>query len=237
MSRSVIGWIFAFALAIGGSALAWVWFAGGSGEPSTELTTPAIADGPGTTLGGASENTGATFVIDSSQSFVTFEIDEVLQGSPNHVVGTTDHVAGQVAFDRSDLSMIRFSEIVVNARTFKTDAERRDRAIRGPIILNSASDQFELITFEVDGVTGLNDTAEPGDVLTFSLTGSLTIKGVTSEGRFDVEASLVDESTIEGFATTTVLRSDFGIGIPGVPGIADVGDEVVLSISFVALAG
>jgi hypothetical protein len=48
---------------------------------------------------------------------------------------------------------------------------------------------------------------------------------------------LSDGSTIEGSVTTIVLRSDFGIGIPSVPGIADVGDEVILSLSFVAVAG
>jgi polyisoprenoid-binding protein YceI len=237
MNRSVIAWVGAFALAIGGSALAWVWFAGGSGEPSTDLTTPAIVDSGTTTLGDSSEGDGATFVIDSSQTFVTFEIDELLQGSPNRVVGTTDQVVGQIAMDMSDLSTAQFSEIVVNARTFKTDSERRDRAIRGPIILNTASDQFELINFVVESVSGLSGAAEPGDVMSFSLTGSLTIKGVTSQATFDVEAKLVDESTIDGFATTTVLRSDFGIGIPGVPGVADVSDEVVLSISFVAVSG
>jgi polyisoprenoid-binding protein YceI len=237
MNRSVIGWVVALLLAIGGSALAWVWFAGGSGEPSTELTTPAIVDSATTTLGDNSEGDEVTFVIDSSQTVVTFEIDELLQGSPNHVVGITDQVAGQIALDLSDLSTAQFSEIVVNARTFKTDSERRDRAIRGPIILNTASDQFELINFVVEGVSGLTGAAEPGDVMTFSLMGSLTIKGVTSDATFAVEANLVDESTIDGFATTTVLRSDFGIGIPGVPGVVDVSDEVVLSINFVAVSG
>ena len=237
MNRSVIGWVVAFVLAIGGSALAWVWFAGGSGEPSTDLTTPAIGEGATTTLGDDSGADGTTFVIDSSQSLVTFEIDELLQGSPNRVVGTTDQVVGQIALDMSDLGSARFSEIVVNARTLKTDSERRDRAMRGPIILNSASDEFELINFEVDSFSGLSGVAEVGDVLTFSLTGALTIKDVTSETTFDVEVTLIDDSTIEGFATTTVLRSDFGIGIPGVPGVADVSDEVVLSISFVAVSG
>ena len=49
--------------------------------------------------------------------------------------------------------------------------------------------------------------------------------------------TLSDESTMEGSVTTVVLRSDFGIGIPSVPGIADVSDEVVLTLSFVAVAG
>jgi len=64
MNHSVVGWIVAFALAFAGSVLAWVWFAGGSGEPSTELTTPTIA-GAATT---AAADTSRTFVIDPSRS-------------------------------------------------------------------------------------------------------------------------------------------------------------------------
>ena len=125
----------------------------------------------------------------------------------------------------------------MNARTFRTDSQRRDRAIRGPIILDSASDEFEFITLDIDSATGLSGSAAPGDVLSFTITGTLTIKEVTNEVVFDVEVTLSDESTIEGSVTTTVLRSDFDIGIPSVPGIADVSDDVVLRLSFIALAG
>lgn len=234
MNLKVIGWIAAFALVVGGSALAWLfWFAGGSGEPSAELTTPTLASGPTT----ESVGTSKTYVIDASRSVASFEIREVLRGSPNRVVGETNQVAGQVQVDLADLSSTQFSQIVVNARTLRTDSERRDRAMRGPIILNSASDEFELITLDIDLATGLGGTAEPGDTLRFSLTGDLTIKGVTNEVVFDVVVTLSDESTVEGSVTTTVLRSDFDIGIPSVPGVAEVTDEVVLGLRFVAVAG
>ena len=234
MNLKVIGWIAAFALVVGGSALAWLfWFAGGSGEPSAELTTPTLASGPTT----ESVGTSKTYVIDASRSVASFEIGEVLRGSPNRVVGETNQVAGQVQVDLADLSSTQFSQIVVNARTLRTDSERRDRAMRGPIILNSASDEFELITLDIDLATGLVGTVGPGDTLRFSLTGDLTIKGVTNEVVFDVVVTLSDESTVEGSVTTTVLRSDFDIGIPSVPGVAEVTDEVVLGLRFVAVAG
>ena len=44
MNRTVIGWIVAGALAVAGATFAYLfWFAGGSGEPTTELTTPELA--------------------------------------------------------------------------------------------------------------------------------------------------------------------------------------------------
>ncbi|MEA1902491.1 MAG: YceI family protein [Actinomycetota bacterium] len=233
MNRSVLGRIVAFVLAFGGAALAWVWFAGGSGEPSTELTTPTIAAGSTT----AAADTEKAYVIDSSRSTVAFEVDEELQGQPNLVIGETDQVAGQVQIDLADLGTVQFSQIVVNARTFRTDAERRDRAIRGPIILNSASDEHELITFDITSVDGLPEAAGPGETFSFTLTGDLLIRGETNSVTFDASVVLADESTIEGSATAQVLRSDFGIGIPSVPGVANVPDEVLLTITFVAVAG
>ena len=221
-------------LAVGGAALAWVYFAGGSGEPSTELTTPGIA-GETTIADSGTANPG--FVIDPIQSLATFEIDEELSGSPNHVVGTTNVVAGQVQVDPSDLSTVQFSQIIINGRTLATDSSFRDRAIRGPIMLNSAVDEFELITFDVTSVDGLSGSASPGDTVEFTLTGHLTVRGTTNEETFEVTVTLADESTLTGIAETIVLRSDYGIAIPNVPRVANVSDEVLIRLEFVAISG
>ncbi len=226
-------------LAVGGSAFAYVWFSGGSGEPTTELTTPTIAGNPTTTLApGATtsgeEAQGAFFVIQSDLSEASYTIDEVLRGEPKTVVGTTSEVAGQFAMDVDELSNTEFSRFVVNARTFTSDSSTRDRAVRGPIILNSASDEFELITFDPTNIGGLEGSAGVGDTVDFMLIGDLTIRGVTREVAFEVTATLVEDSTVQGSASTTVLRSDYGIGIPSIASVADVTDDVLLTIDFVA---
>ncbi|HEU4894289.1 MAG TPA: YceI family protein [Acidimicrobiia bacterium] len=249
--RSVVAWVAAAVLAIAGASFAYLfWFAGGSGEPSTELTTPELAATTSTSLptettdeaspsttGDTVVGSGSlTFVIDPSQSTARFELDEVLNGSPKHVIGTTDQVAGQVRVDTANLSSAEFSDIVVNARTLTTDSERRDRAIRGPIVLDSASDANELITFTVTAVDGLEGAAQIGDTIGFSITGDLTVKGVTQEVTFDATVTFVDPGTIQGSATAEIAREAFGIGIPSVPSVADVTDEVLIGIEFVALA-
>lgn len=245
MRRSIWVWAGLFVLAIAGSAFAWFWFSGGSGEPSTELTTPTIAGqttttgGPDTTDGdGTTTTSGGTasgpFVIESEESQATFTLNEVLRGEPQTVVGATSELAGQFVLDLEDLTQTQFSDFVVNARTFTTGSSNRDRAIRGPIILNSATDEFEFITFSVKEALGLDGSAGLGDTLTFTLVGDLTIRDQTNEVEFEVTATLVDASTVDGTATADVLRSDFGIGIPNVPSVADVTDEVTLQLEFVA---
>ncbi len=245
--RRAIGWILGGLLLVGAGLIAWLYFAGGSGEPSTELTTPTLAqesttppaDAPETSAGAPTTTApgeAVVFVIDPSQSVAAFEIDEVLRGEPTHVVGTTSELAGQLEIDPSDLATARLSQIVINARTFDTGSGNRDRAIRGPVILNSASDEFEFITFDVTSVDGLSGEAAVGDTLEFTVTGDLTIKATTNPTTFDVTATLVDEGTLQGVAETTVTRTDFDLGIPNAPGVADVTDEVVIRLEFVATA-
>ena len=244
MNRSLFRWIALAAVAVAGARLAYVFLAGGSGEPSTDLTTPTIAseatlgseDDPASTA--SSGSVGAVvFVIDASQSEASFQIDEVLRGSPNTVLGTTSEVAGQIRFDPADLSTLEFSQVVINARTFDTGSRLRDRAIRGPIILNSAQDEFELIILTSASANGLDGQANPGDALSFTVTGDLTIQSTTKSVTFDVVAELVDTQTIRGTAEAIVSRAEFGIGIPSVPIVADVGDDVLIRLDFVAISG
>ncbi len=48
---------------------------------------------------------------------------------------------------------------------------------------------------------------------------------------------LVSETYLEGFGTTIIMYRDFCLSIPEVPQVADVDEEVVLEIDFVAAAG
>jgi hypothetical protein len=45
----------------------------------------------------------------------------------------------------------------------------------------------------------------------------------------------VDETTIEGTVTAEVTRDMFEIGIPNVPGVAEVTNEVLIGLEFVAI--
>lgn len=246
MKKSVLGWVGAGVLAVLGAAFAYLfWFAGGSGEPTTDLTTPPIADASTTSFDDTSQSTTSTmleaetahvFVIDQEQSTARFELDEMLNGSPKHVVGTTDQVVGQVRVDDTDLSAVEFSDIVINARTLTTDSERRDRAMRGPVILDSASDEHELITFSVTSVDGLTGEISTGDTVEFTITGDLTVKGATQPVTFDAEVTMLDDTTIQGTAVAEITRDMFEIGIPSVPSVADVTNEVLIALDFVAVA-
>ena len=109
----------------------------------------------------------------------------------------------------------------------------RNRAINN-FILNT--DDFEFITFEPGEVIGLPESVEVGETVEFTMVGDLTIRDVTNEVEFDVVATLTSLDRLEGSANTTVSRDDYGLRIPSVPNVANVDEEVQLSIDFVALA-
>lgn len=175
----------------------------------------------------------AVFRISQDDSTVEFRIDEMLRGSPYTAVGTTNEIAGDILINFDDPSATDIGEMRINARTFATDSSNRDRAIANEI-LRSAQDEYEFITFNPTGITGLPESVAVGDTLEVEITGELTIQETTNEVTFSGSVTVDSEDQISGTFETTVLRSDYGLTIPTVPFVADVSDEVILAINFVA---
>jgi polyisoprenoid-binding protein YceI len=173
----------------------------------------------------------SVFSLSQAGSQVRFELDEDLRGERITVVGTTDQVAGEFAIDASDLSKTQVGTIQINARGLATDNNFRNRAIQNQI-LDTGS--FEFITFTPTSVIGLSGIATAGETLTFSLQGDLTIRDLTLPVTFTVSAALQADGTITGTATAMIKRSDFGLNIPSVPNVANVEEEVQLTIDFLA---
>jgi polyisoprenoid-binding protein YceI len=173
------------------------------------------------------------YQIASNESTVSFRIAEDLRGQRIEAVGTTNQVAGELAVNPSDLTTAQIGVIQVNARTFTTDSSNRDRAIRN-FILNT--DQYEFITFTPTGIEGLSGNGALNESFTFTIRGDLTIRDVTRPVVFEATVRAESVERLVGAATTTVRRSDYNLQIPSVPFVANVSDEVVLTINFVALA-
>lgn len=215
------------ALAVAGW-LAYVWFSGGSADPSAEVTAATVA--------AAEEGAGqVVFEIDKTSSEVRFEIDETLRGSPVRVVGTTSEAAGQIRVDFDDPPASEVGEIVINVRTLSTDDSLRDRAIRGQI-LNTDDQDNEFARFVPAAVEGLPAQIAVGDSFPVSVTGDFTLSGVTQPVTFAGNVTLAAQNRLEIEASATVLHADFNLSIPEIPIIANVSDEVTLAVNLVALA-
>ena len=199
----------------------------------TRESAPATAGATATPASTTQGSGPVVFQISQDQTEARFSIFEELAGKPNTVIGVTNQVAGEVAVNLNDLSQTQIGVIQVGARTFITDNDRRNGAIRR-FILNS--DQYEFITFTPKQITGLSGTAATGQPFTFQIAGDLMIRNITQPIVFDVIATGESATRITGTATTVVKRSDYQLTIPNVPNVANVGEEVSLEIDFVAEA-
>lgn len=177
--------------------------------------------------------TGAVvFTIVQAESQARFTLDETLQGSPKTVVGTTDQVAGLISIDFSNPANSQLGIVQVNARTLTTDSSNRNKMIRNEIL---DTEPYEFITFTPTALAGLPATIAVGDTVTFQITGDLTIRDVTQSVTFEATVTIVAADRIEGLASVTVLRSAYGLQIPSVPSVANVTDEVLVELEFVAV--
>ncbi len=182
-------------------------------------------------------NSASQTVYRNSQddSYVTYTIEEVLNGVDKTVVGTTAQVAGDILVNLSDPTQSQIGEIRINARTFVTDDTRRDNSV-ARFILQSETDANQYIVFTPTSMSALPASVKVGDELTLKVTGNLTIASVTKVVTFDVTASLKSVDQLIAQATVTVQRADFNLSIPNVPFVANVGDTVILNLNLVANA-
>jgi len=173
------------------------------------------------------------FAISQAESQVSFTLDELLRNVPTTVVGISNQVAGEIAVDLANPANTQVGVIQINARTLETDNGFRNRAIQNEIL---DTGRHEFITFTPTGISGLPETVAIGDSFSFQLSGDLTIREITQPVTFAVSVTVASETRLEGSASATVLRSNFDLNIPDVPSVANVTDEVLLEINFVALA-
>lgn len=197
--------------------------------PAASAPIQAVALEPSAAASADPATRRYSIVPDASEA--RFVIDEVLQGQPKTVVGTTSQVAGQIALDPADLDSAQVGTITINARTLTTDSEQRNRAIQNRILQTA---QHEYITFEPTRLVGLPDGAAGGAAVPFQIVGNLTIGGVTKEATFDATVTPATTDRLQGSATTTIRYADWGLNIPQVPVVAGVADTVQLQLNFVA---
>jgi polyisoprenoid-binding protein YceI len=181
----------------------------------------------------ASVEGATTFTIVPAESEARFIIDEVLNGEDTTVVGVTNEVSGEFTVDYADLSSGAYGTISIDAGTLATDRDRRNNAIRDFILQTG---QYPEITFAPTSVEGLPASAEIGTAYPVTITGDLTIKDTTQPVKFEGEVMPVSADRVEGSASATIARGDYSLGIPNVPFVASVEEQLALEFDFVATA-
>lgn len=155
------------------------------------------------------------YTVIPAESTVTYTLGETLRGKPFTVVGTTKAVSGAITMGESGPS----GEIKVDALTFKTDSDNRDRAV-GRFILEVEKPENQFVVFKIDRLTGPASATEIG--------GWLTVHGITKPVVFKGTQEMIGEGMLVIKASATVKRADFNLVIPSISFVAGVDEEVRL---------
>ncbi|MDE0631962.1 MAG: YceI family protein [Caldilineaceae bacterium] len=176
---------------------------------------------------------GQTFVIAAEESEARFSIDEELFGQPKTVVGVTNAISGEIRVDAANPGASVIGPIQIEAGTFVTDNDRRNRAIRRFIL---QSNRYQYITFSSTELSGMPESVAVGDEIEFEVIGDLTVREVTNPVLFIVTLRVISESELWGSAATILVLDNFELTIPEVPSVANVGEEFIVEFDFVARA-
>lgn len=165
----------------------------------------------------------ASYDIDARHTQVLFTYNHL---GLSHQVGRLNSVSGNFEFDPADPAKSSI-DVQVPMSSLSTGVPKLDAHMNGPDMFDA--EKFPTASFKSGKVTVLGKDR-------LSVAGELTIRGVTKPVSFDVtinkaETDPVRKTAAAGFdASTTIKRSDFGIGFM----LPKVADEVKLSISMEA---
>ena len=147
---------------------------------------------------------------------------------PNDAVGRSSAVSGSIAFDADGRVLPAESKVEVDAATFASDRDRRDRYVQGRTL---GAEQFPTIQLVPTEVRGLSLPLPTSGSRTFSLAGNLTVREATRPTVWRVTARF-GEQGVTGTASTSFTFAEFGLQPPRVPVVLSVADTIRLEYDF-----
>lgn len=157
----------------------------GAGDPITDVTA----------LGG-------TWTAQPG-SFAGYRVDEVLRGNHATVTGRTDQVDAQVTLDGGSVTA---ATVTVDMASVHTDQPPRDLYFRSTAL---STDEFPTATFTLTDPATLTDGSAE-----VTLTGDLTIKGVTKPVTVDAQAGQTAADAVQVVGSIPMTFADFGVEAP-----------------------
>ena len=169
------------------------------------------------------------FVIDPSGSSAKYVVKENLRLIETTAVGETTAISGEIYLSPDGLYDGATSSFTVDLRELKSDESRRDSYINRTTLDTSS---FPFAEFVVESITGFPTDYVENTQVELTLSGSMTIHGVSQPMTFSVLARQAGNS-LSAVADADFKMTDFGIEPPSVT-IATARDEVHIQLVLLA---
>jgi polyisoprenoid-binding protein YceI len=188
----------------------------------------AVAPDDYDTAGTDAPLTGDWEVVQDGVSFAGYRIDQqVANVGRETVVGRTENVEGKLTFDGTSITQ---TEITVEMTGLRTDESLRDRVLRSEAIETAS---FPTSTFVLTQPVPVSSIPPEGQPVSQTVTGDLTLHGVTRPVEIDTQAVLRGGQLIVVGSEEIQLR-DFGITPPrGPASVLSVEDHGVMELQLV----
>lgn len=170
-----------------------------------------------------------------TETFLENVSAEVPNREPGEVeaVGNSPGLTGELALDlTTNPPRLLGGYFEADLTLLRTNQERRDERLRGRWLQTYT---YPTATFELAEQDILAEPYTPGDDVTFSMVGNLTVRDVTIPVLFLAEATLNPDMTeIVARADASLLISDLGIEPPSLVNIVQVDDPFEIGAVVVA---
>ena len=197
---------------------------------SMNAQNPGPGPGPGNQPPPPPPTAGAKLEITDGSS-ATYRVTEQFVGVSftNEAGGTTNLVTGTVTIN-ADGTIAPGSKLTVDLRGLKSDQDQRDGFIQTRTLETAKFPNAEFVPTKVTGLDKMIPSAGQSGI---SLTGNLTIHGVTKEVTFQGIATFNPRTnSVAGRAKTSLTFDEFGITQPKIGRLASVDNKIELQLVY-----
>ena len=164
-------------------------------------------------------------------SSATYRVTEQFVGVAftNEAEGTTNLVSGTLTIN-ADGTIAPGSKLTIDLRGLKSDQDQRDGFIQNRTLETAKFPNAEFVPTKVTGLEKMiPSTGQAG----ISLTGNLTIHGVTKEVTFQGIATFNPRNnSVAGRAKTSLTFDEFGLSQPKIGRLASVDNKIDLELVY-----
>jgi polyisoprenoid-binding protein YceI len=198
----------------------------------TVSSTPSTSNTPTTSSTAGNEGSssglpGTWNLVAGGSSFAGYRVQEELAGIGSATaVGRTTALTGTLQFDGKQVTSV---DVTADMTRLTSDKPQRDGQLRNQGIEYS---KYPTSTFKLASPIAISDVPAAGTSVKQSITGELTLHGVTKAITMDVEGVILDGKLVV-VGSTSIVFADYKIGKPQGASVLSIADNGTMELQLI----